>query len=67
MPAPLETTKVGSYLTAFELSQVTTLLTMSDVVTFWGKMSWQALGSLVFAWVILNSVFMIQTMRDRVS
>ena len=66
-PAPLETTEVGNYLTAFEMSKLTTLLTMSDNVTFWGKVSWQASGTVVFTWILLNSYFMLQTIRDRVS
>ena len=40
---------------------------MSDHVGFWGKMAWQAMGPVVFSWMILNSVVLIWTMRDRLT
>ena len=66
-PAPHETVEYGTFLKAENLAQISTLLTMSDNVGYWGVLSWQTVGALVYSWLILNAVVLIWTMRDRQS
>jgi len=40
---------------------------MSTLVALWGSFAFQTLGCLVFAWVIINSVVMVQVLQERVS
>ena len=40
---------------------------MSDMVAFWGNMNTQALTIVVFTWLILNSVILLDVVRERLS
>ena len=66
-PATKWVQDTGTFLTSMDLSKINILLTMSDVAGFWGKMATTAINSLLFPWVILNSVVMIWVIRDLTS
>ena len=67
LPTPKETLDKGTYLTLEDQLEVSTLLTMSDVVGKTSKLSWRFLGCIVFAWFMVNSYVLIQVIRERKS
>ena len=66
-PAPHETVSKGSFLTSKDNSLIGIILTLSDEVGFWGRVSVEVSGTLCFSWIIVNIVILLSVMRDRTS
>ena len=67
LPAPKEILEKGSFLSSKDLSLTRIFISMSDVVGFWGKSAAEVGGFLCFSWAIINSVVLLNAMRDRTS
>lgn len=68
LPIPKSVEERGMFLTFNEMIETAELpTTMSDVINLYSRTSWETIGCVAAAWFILNSIVLLQLIRERVS
>ena len=67
LPITKENLARGPYATFNDLKETLTLISMSDIVGQFGRMSWETVGCIAAAWFMLNAFTISQIIRERTS